>query len=94
MTFVSATSQTSRTHILEQRVVEVPMFERYQQLKDTGTLPVCMFATRKACAEFNDMALDSLATEKHELLCVLTTLMKALAKESGLVRLHKAARED
>ena len=58
------------THILEQRVVEVPMFERYQQLKDTGTLPVCMFATRKACAEFNDMALDSLATEKHELVCV------------------------
>ena len=56
--------------ILEEKVVDVPMFERYQELKDSGTLPVCMFATRKACAEFNDKALDSLSTEKHELLCV------------------------
>ena len=67
----------------------MPMFERYQELKDSGTLPVCMFATRKACADFNDKALDSLSTEKHELLCVSTTLTKALAKESGLVLLTK-----
>ena len=31
--------------VLEQRVVKVSVFEKYQELKDTDALPVCMFAT-------------------------------------------------
>ena len=56
-------------NVLEQRVVKVPIFEKYQELKDAGTLAVCMFATRQACHEFNEMAINSLSTEKHVLVC-------------------------
>ena len=45
------------------------VFEKYQELKDTDALPVCMFATRQACQEFNEMAINSLSTEKHVLEC-------------------------
>ena len=56
-------------NVLEQRVVKVPIFKQYQELKDAGTLAVCMFATRQACHEFNEMAINSLSTEKHVLVC-------------------------
>ena len=55
--------------ILSQRLIERGSFQTYKQLQQSGMVPVCMFATRKACSEFNDETLQSLPSEKHEIIC-------------------------
>ena len=40
--------------ILSQWLIEGGLFQMYKELQQSGMVPVCMFATRKACSDFNE----------------------------------------
>ena len=61
------TDETLRT--LEQRVIDVPIADKFHELQKSGHTPVCLFPTRKACNEFNAQMLSYLPSEVHELAC-------------------------
>ena len=54
---------------LKQRVIQVPVSEKFHKLQQSGQLPVCPFPTRIACDEFNKEILTLLDTTVHELKC-------------------------
>ncbi len=43
--------------LLTKRVFDVPVLEKYEQLKHEGKKPIYLFSTRKACAEVNSALL-------------------------------------
>ena len=45
------TDETLRT--LEQRVIDVSVADKFDELQKSGHTPVCLFPTRKACNDFN-----------------------------------------
>ena len=47
---------------LKQRVVQVPVSEKFHKLQQSGQSPVCLFPTRIACDEFNKEMLTLLDT--------------------------------
>ena len=49
--------------LLTQRVFDVPVLEKYEQLIREGKKPICLFSTRKACAEVNSDLLKTLDSE-------------------------------
>ena len=55
--------------VLQRRVIDVPIEQKFHQLKESGESPVCLFPTRKACDDFNDAMLSQITSEIHELLC-------------------------
>ena len=55
--------------ILEQRVIQVSVADKLNELSQSGHSPVCLFPTRKACKEFNSEMLQELASEVHEIVC-------------------------
>ena len=61
------TDETLRT--LDQRVIDVPVADKFHELQKSGLTPVCLFPTRKACNEFNAQMLSYLPSEVHELAC-------------------------
>ena len=56
-------------HTLDQRVIDVPVADKFHELQKSGHTPVCLFPTRKACNEFNTQMLNYLPSEVHELVC-------------------------
>ena len=54
---------------LEQRVIDVPVADKFHGLQKSGHTLVCLFPTRKACNEFNAQMLSYLPSEVHELAC-------------------------
>ena len=56
-------------HTLDQRVIDVPVADKFHELQKSGHTPVCLFPTRKACNEFNAQMLSYLPSEVHELAC-------------------------
>ena len=44
--------------------------DKYAELSKSGSSPVCLFPTRKACREFNDKMLSALDTELHKIMCI------------------------
>ena len=61
------TDETLRT--LEQRVINVPVADKFHELQKSGHMPVCLFPTRKACNEFNAQMVNYLPSEIHQLVC-------------------------
>ena len=49
--------------MLRERVLQKPVLEMYNQLSDEGKRPICLFLTRKACADVNNEHLNILDTE-------------------------------
>ena len=46
--------------LLAQRVLDKPAIEKFNELKDAGKAPICLFPTRKACEEVNTQLLATL----------------------------------
>ena len=55
---------------LKLRVIDVPVVDKYVELSKSGSKPVCLFPTRKACREFNDKMLSALDNELHKIVCI------------------------
>ena len=55
---------------LKTRVINVPVVDKYVELGKSGSSPVCLFPTRKACREFNNKMLTALDTELHKIVCI------------------------
>ena len=54
---------------LQQRVIQVSASDKFNELKESGQTPVCLFPTRKACDDLNNEMLTCLTSEVHELVC-------------------------
>ena len=52
---------------LKPRVIDVPVVDKYVELSKSGSTPICLFPTRKACKEFNDKILSALDNELHKI---------------------------
>ena len=61
---------TENLECLKLRVMNVPVVDKYTELSKSGSSPVCLFPTRKACREFNDKMLSALDTELHKITCI------------------------
>ena len=46
------------------------LLEKFDELKQLGQSPVCLFPTRKACTDFNNSMLASLDSEVHQIKCI------------------------
>ena len=55
---------------LKSRVIEGTIGDKFKELCESGNVPVCLFPTRKACAEFNLEMLNKLDTKIHKISCV------------------------
>ena len=55
---------------LKERLIDVPVVDKYIELSKSNKSPVCLFPTRKACKEFNDQMLSALDTDLHTITCV------------------------
>ena len=55
---------------LEERVIDVPITDKYQELESTGKNPVCLFPTRKQCEKVNDDMIKLLGSEQYEIPCI------------------------
>ncbi len=56
--------------MLQERVVEGTILQKFRELEGCNKNPVCLFPTRKACEQFNHEMLATLDSPLHELLCV------------------------
>ncbi len=50
-------------HLLQERVFHTRVLEMYNQLNEEGKSPICLFPTRKACANVNNQLLSTLNSE-------------------------------
>ena len=55
--------------ILEERVIQGPIADRFEELMQSGQSPVYLFSTRKACEEFNSKMLSKLQCKTVEICC-------------------------
>ena len=55
--------------ILQERVIHMPVVQKYSELKDQGKAPICLFLTRKACEKVNTQLLNSLPSKIIQLHC-------------------------
>ncbi|XP_064399479.1 ATP-dependent DNA helicase PIF6-like [Halichondria panicea] len=55
--------------LLTERVFDVAVLEKYEQLKREGKKPICLFSTRKACATVNSDLLNTLDSKIIPLRC-------------------------
>ena len=56
--------------VLNERVIDKPVVDKYNELKDLCKAPICLFPTRKACEEINTQLLNLLPSEIIQLHCV------------------------
>ena len=61
---------TKVTECLKSRVIEGTIGDKFEELCESGSVPVCLFPTRKACDEFNLEMLNKLDTKVHKISCV------------------------
>ena len=54
---------------LSERVISVPIEEKFVELQKVGSSPVCLFPTRKLCNDFNNEMLFNLSNPIKELPC-------------------------
>ena len=54
---------------LKERVIQISIADKYNELQKSGKTPVCLFSKRKACDSFNTDMLLELTTKVHELVC-------------------------
>ena len=47
----------------------MPEAEKFNELRQSGLAPVCLFPSRAMCKTFNNEMLQQLTTEVHELVC-------------------------
>ena len=57
-------------HILSERVMNKTVTETFQKLNESGSYPVCLFPTCKACEDQNKQMLDSLDSKVEVLYCI------------------------
>ncbi len=50
-------------HLLQERVFHKPVLDMYNQLNKEGKTPICLFPTRKACADVNNQLYSTLDSE-------------------------------
>ena len=55
---------------MKTQVINTPVVDKYVELSKSGSSPVCLFPTRKACREFNNKMLTALDTELHKIVCI------------------------
>ena len=55
--------------LLAERVLDKPVIDKFNELRDEGKTPICLFPTRKACEEVNTQLLATLSTESVALWC-------------------------
>ena len=55
--------------ILNKKVIDMSLTDKFIDLQQSGKSPVCLFPTRKACCDFNMEMLSSLTSKIHELVC-------------------------
>ena len=53
----------------QQRVIQVPEAEKFNELQQLGQAPVCLFPTREMCKQFNSEMLHHVSSEVHEIVC-------------------------
>ena len=56
-------------YTLNQRVPQVSVADKFTELHESGQSPVCLFPTRKACANLNNEMLARLSSKIHDLVC-------------------------
>ena len=56
-------------HTLKERVFKGSLSDKFYELQQSGTTPVCLFPTRQACTHFNNVMLATLSTKVHQLEC-------------------------
>ena len=54
---------------LKERVIQVSIADKFNELQKSGKIPVCLFPKRKACDNFNAEMLQKLTSKVHELVC-------------------------
>ena len=54
---------------LKKQVINGTLVDKYIELCKSGSLPVCLFPTWKACQDFNQKMLSALDTEFHKIMC-------------------------
>ena len=55
---------------LRKRIITVSVEEKYKQLRESGTQPVCLFPTCKACKEHNSNMLSALDAKLESFTCI------------------------
>ena len=55
--------------LLAQRVLDKPVIEKFNEVKDAGKAPICLFPIRNACEEVNTQLLATLPAESVALWC-------------------------
>ena len=55
---------------LTSRVIEGTVVAKFEELCEAGTIPVCLFPTRKACDKHNLEMLNNLDTNIHKIPCI------------------------
>ena len=63
---------------LKERVIQVSIADKFNELQKSGKTPVCLFSKRKACDNFNAEMLQKLTAKVHELVCILMRLTREL----------------
>ena len=56
-------------HVLEERVFTNPVTEKFSELQQAGKSPVCLFATKKSCLDFNQKMLHLLKSSIMQIQC-------------------------
>ena len=54
---------------LKERVIQVSIGDKFNELRESGKTPVCLFPKRKACDNFNAEMFLKLPAKVHELVC-------------------------
>ena len=80
------TEQTLAT--LRQRLIDVPVHDKFIALQRDNQSPVCLFPTRKACIDLNNTLLRQLTAQKHEIPCI-----DAIDESIGTSKWNKKAAE-
>ena len=55
---------------LQDRVITVPVVDKFEELLANKQSPLCLFPTRKACLDFNSKMRSRLEAETHEIPCI------------------------
>ena len=78
--------------VLQQKVIEKPIIELFEELQTIKKRPICLFPTRKQCDDFNITMPTHLTSEMHEIPCidkVDETMSTTKWTKNGVKRLQK-----
>ena len=67
--------------ILEERIINISISDKFNELQKSGQTPICLFPTRKACNDFNSKMLSHLDSNLHELVCTDEVDLTASARK-------------